>query len=276
MNASPGGAVWLGMRGAQWLAICGAVFIAALLWESLLGDLRRGFGTRMQYLTYVLGVALLASLALTAALPHSYWLRLVLQTAGWAAIVLAVIGTAFHYYYAVIRKPGGRRWLLYNLMYHAPLFAPLGLATAGATGLIVAASLAGNDVAPHVNPSRATAIVVAASLVGLMMQIAVLHYRGAYNNPLMYAPLVLPLGAVVGGIWIAAAASPMVSRVYVVGLWITFLTAFVGLGMHLRGLDRMMGGLYVALPNVLEGPPPVAPLLMALLALQGIIGVRLL
>jgi hypothetical protein len=38
----------------------------------------------------------------------------------------------------------------------------------------------------------------------------------------------------------------------------------------------MMGGLYVALPNVLEGPPSVAPLLFALSAAQGLVGATLL
>ena len=52
--------------------------------------------------------------------------------------------------------------------------------------------------------------------------------------------------------------------------WLTLLTGFVGLGMHLRGFDRQMAGLYVALFNWLQGPPAMAPALFAGLAAIGL------
>jgi len=54
-------------------------------------------------------------------------------------------------------------------------------------------------------------------------------------------------------------------------LWLTFLTGFVGLGMHLRGFDRQMAGLYVPLFNWLQGPPAFAPALFAGLAALGLV-----
>jgi hypothetical protein len=41
--------------------------------------------------------------------------------------------------------------------------------------------------------------------------------------------------------------------------------------MHLRGLDRQMGGLHVFLFNLLQGPPALAPAVYAALAVVGIL-----
>ena len=59
-------------------------------------------------------------------------------------------------------------------------------------------------------------------------------------------------------------------------LWLTFLIGFAGLGMHLRGLGRQMGGLYVFLFNLLEGPPAWAPALFTGFAAVGLVTVHLL
>ncbi|MGH7445807.1 MAG: hypothetical protein ACREKM_13065, partial [Longimicrobiales bacterium] len=273
---SAGGAVWLGMHGAQWLALCSALFTLALLTDAFLGHYRSGFEVRMQYAPFVLGPGLVAAFALALVAPGFGWTRPLLRVIGWATIGLAVIGVAFHYYYGIIEKPGGHRWLLHHLMYHAPLLAPLGLAVAGAMALIVEASLGGTTLLGIASPAHATLAVVVAALVGLMAQVAILHYRGAYNNPAMYAPLVVALGAAGIAIWRGAASSPVSIGAYESALWVVFLTGFAGWGWHLRGLDRMMGGMYVALPNVLEGPPAMAPLLFALLAAQGLVGENLL
>lgn len=274
MNA--GGDVWLGMHGAQWLALSSALFTLALLTDAFLGHYRSGFEVRMQYSPFVLGAGLLAAFAIALVAPGSSWTRPLLRITGWAAIGLAVTGVAFHYYYGIVEKPGGHRWLLHHLMYHAPLLAPLGLAVAGAMALIADASLGGTELLGIASPARATLVVVAAALIGLMAQVAILHYRGAYKNPAMYAPLVISIGAAGVALWRGAASSPASIRTYEIALWVVFLTGFSGWGWHLRGIDRMMGGLYVALPNVLEGPPSMAPLLFALVAAQGLVGEKLL
>ena len=108
------------------------------------------------------------------------------------------------------------------------------------------------------------------------MQATILHYRGAFNNPAMYAPLTAPLLAVVAGTWSAIAPNSMTLFALNVLLWLTFLVGFVGLGMHLRGYDRQMGGLYVFLFNLLEGPPAWAPALFAGFSAVGLIAVHLL
>jgi hypothetical protein len=74
----------------------------------------------------------------------------------------------------------------------------------------------------------------------------------------------------------ASAPSRAASLALAVLLWLTFLTGFVGLGMHLRGFGRQMGALYVTLFNWLEGPPAFAPALFAGFAAVGLIAVHLL
>jgi hypothetical protein len=53
------------------------------------------------------------------------------------------------------------------------------------------------------------------------------------------------------------------------------LPKLAGLGMHLRGLDRQMGGLYVWLFSLLEGPPAWAPALFTGFAAVGLIAIYL-
>jgi hypothetical protein len=271
-----GGSSWLGMLGAQWLSLSTALFTFALLSDAFLGHYRSGFAVRMQYSPFAVGLALAAALLLAMVSPHGDWTRVALRVAGWTAIALSIVGVGFHYYYGIVEKPGGYRWLLHHLMYHAPLLAPLGLTVAGAMALIADASLGGTAVLGLVSPAAATALVLAVALIGFMLQVAVYHYRGAFKNPAMYVPLVISVGAAVSAAWSVWSPSGAAARVYEVALWIVFLLGFFGWGWHLRGLDRMMGGLYVALPNILEGPPPTAPLLFSVLAAQGLLGEHLL
>ena len=50
---------------------------------------------------------------------------------------------------------------------------------------------------------------------------------------------------------------------------------FIGFGMHLRGLDRQMGGLYVAVFNLMQGPPQGAPGIFAASAGIGLVTIYL-
>lgn len=272
---NPGGSTWLGLLGAQWLMIWGTLLTLVLLMEAFLGHYRSGFTVRMQYSPFVVGLGLLGAFTCGIALPRAEVTRLAFRIAGWSAILLSAVGVGFHWYYGVVEKPGGVRWLLHHLMYHAPLFAPLGLAVAGGVALIAEASLGGHAVIGNLSPPRFSVILTAAALSGLMIQVAILHYRGAFKNPAMYAPLIVPLFALGAALWHLVWTGGS-GNAYVAALWLTLLLGFGGWGWHLRGLDRMMAGLYVSHPNLLEGPPPVAPLLFALVAAVGIVGARLL
>jgi hypothetical protein len=92
----------------------------------------------------------------------------------------------------------------------------------------------------------------------------------------MYGPIMAPLLTVFACTWMIIAPSSSALPVLAVLLWLTFLTGFIGLGMHLRGMGRQMGGLYVALFNWLEGPPPFAPAIFTILAAVGLVTIHLL
>jgi hypothetical protein len=127
-----------------------------------------------------------------------------------------------------------------------------------------------------INLRAALFVFVAIALVGAILQSGILHYRGAFNNPAMYAPLFAPPLAVVASLWMGFAPSRAASLALAALLWLTFLTGFVGLGMHLRGLGRQMGGLYVTVFNWLEGPPAFAPALFAGFSAVGLVAIYLL
>jgi hypothetical protein len=161
-------------------------------------------------------------------------------------------------------------------MYGAPQLAPLALACVGVLALITAEGLAGRTELAGVNVQVALFGFVAVALAGAILQAGILHYRGAFNNPAMYAPMTAPLLAVLASVWTAVAPGRGASLALAVLLWLTFITGFVGLGMHLRGFGRQMGGLYVTLFNWLEGPPAFAPALFAGFAAVGLVAVHLL
>ncbi len=67
----------------------------------------------------------------------------------------------------------------------------------------------------------------------------------------MYAPFLAPPFAVAAAAWLAIAPSAAVASAARVFLWLSLLTAFVGLAMHLRGIGRQMGGLRLWRINLL-------------------------
>ena len=261
----------LGLDAFRWVAIVTALLAVLVVVESWMGHYRSGFPLRSQYAPLVGGGALALSCLAAAAMPDIGWASRALRVTGWIAIALGVIGVGYHHYYGIVEKAGGYRWLLHYLMYGAPQLAPLALTTAGALGVAASYGLAGDGTPIGVEPSRILLGIVAISLAGAVAQSGILHYRGAFNTPLMYLPLVLPPVAAIGAAWLAfAPASGLASTVRVL-LWATFLIGFIGLGMHLRGIDRQMGGVHLFSFNVLQGPPPLAPGVFAALAAVGIL-----
>ncbi|MCA1605434.1 MAG: hypothetical protein LC775_08190, partial [Acidobacteria bacterium] len=199
-----------------------------------------------------------------------------LRGAAWVAVATGIVGFGFHHYYGITKKPGGYRWLLHYLMYGAPQLAPLALAVMGALSLIAARGMAGKTGIAGLSLRAALLIVIAVALAGATLQAGILHYRGAFNNAAMYAPMTAPLLAVISSLWLLVAPSPAALIALALLLWLTLLTGFIGLGMHLRGFERQMGGLYVSLFNLLEGPPAWAPALFAGFAAVGLVAVYLL
>jgi hypothetical protein len=270
------GTQFLGLYPFQWVALVTAALTLLLLADTLAGHYRSGFIFRSQYAPFVSGGLLIVSAVTASVAPHAGWTNVTLRAAGWLAVVTGLVGFGFHHYYGIVKKPGGYRWLLYYLMYGAPQLAPLALAGVGVLALIAAQGLADQLSFAGVSVRTALFGFVAVALVGAVLQTGILHYRGAFNNPAMYAPLTAPLLAAFASAWMTFAPNRVASLALAVLLWVTFLIGFIGLGMHLRGLGRLMGGLYVLTFNWLEGPPSFAPALFSGFAAVGFIAIHLL
>lgn len=265
----------LGLSGLQWVALVIAVLALFVTAEAWLGHLRTDFRFRVQYVALGIG-GLLAGAAVGALMwPGAGWMQTVLRAAGGVAAVGGLIGMLYHHWYGMTKQPAGYRLWLHHVMYGAPQLAPLALTVLGALAFVTAHALTGEPTLWGLPVWRVLLWIAAVGLGASVVQAGFLHYRGAFNTPLMYVPLVIPPLAVIGSIWMAAAPSAAASLPLRAALWLTFLTGFVGLGMHLRGLDRQMGGLHLALFNLLQGPPPVAPAVFAGLAAVGLAAIEL-
>ncbi|HEY0365971.1 MAG TPA: hypothetical protein VGC73_05835, partial [Pyrinomonadaceae bacterium] len=267
---------FIGLYPFQWLALITAALTLLITADALAGHYRSGFAFRSQYAPFVSGGLLIMAAVVAGVAPDVPWTNKALRAAGWLAVVTGAVGFGFHHYYGIAKKPGGYKWLLHYLMYGAPQLAPLALAASGVLALISAHGIAGETNFAGMNMRDTLSGFVAVALAGAILQAGILHYRGAFNNPAMYAPFAAPLVAVFASVLMIFTLSRTMSLVLAIMLWLTFLTGFVGLGMHLRGIGRQMGGLYVALFNWLEGPPAFAPALFAGLAAVGLVAIYLL
>ncbi len=193
------------------------------------------------------------------------------------AAATGVVGTGFHVW-NVARRPGGFNWQ--NMFYAAPLGAPAALALSGGLGFLAERV---RDTTPGTSPTilglaagRVVGAATGVGLLGTMAEAGLLHFRGAFQNPFMYAPVSIPP--------LAAAAMGMVvlgrsgqRRPWVrAWLWLTALMGWVGAGFHLRGIARQMGGWRNWTQNVLNGPPVPAPPSFTGLALAGLAALGLL
>jgi hypothetical protein len=121
---------------------------------------------------------------------------------------------------------------------------------------------------------RTMAVVTAGSAIVSGWETYTQHERGAFNDPLMWTPIVLtPPLIVAGGAAIvsekaARKALPLLSLV-------SIADGVLGFVYHLRGIGRMPGGWKQGQYNVVMGPPIFAPLLTCVVGVTGIITGRL-
>jgi hypothetical protein len=266
----------LGLGAFQWIALVAALLTLLVLVEAWIGHYRSGFPLRAQYAPFASGGLLIVATLATVIAPGAAWTQAALRTAGWIAVVTGLVGVGYHHYYGIAQKAGSYKWLLHYLMYGAPQLAPLALSTVGVLAVIAAHGAAGRTAVLGIGLRSALLATVAVALVGAIAQAGILHYRGAFNNPVMYAPLTVPVLAAMTSGWLSAAPAAAPQALGRALFVLTFLIGFLGLGMHLRGLDRQMGGLHVFLFNLLQGPPPLAPATFAGLAAIGLIATEML
>ncbi|NUO62672.1 MAG: hypothetical protein HOQ12_16325 [Gemmatimonadaceae bacterium] len=267
---------FLGWNGLRWLNALTAIMVLLVMVDAFIGHYRSGFAVRAQYTPFLSGGAILIAAVLAGIAPHEGWALQLLLVTGAGGVLTGIVGAGYHHYYGITSKPGGYGWLLHHLMHHAPPLAPFALSAVGALAVLVATGLRGSGAVLGVPLRTAALCVVAVTLAGAALQATLLHYRGAFNNPLMYAPLTTPVLSAAAVPWLILTRGRWALLSVTVLFEATFLIGFVGLGMHLRGFDRMMGGLRVALPNVLDGPAMTAPALFSGFAAAGLTALYLL
>jgi MYXO-CTERM domain-containing protein len=206
--------------------------------------------------------------------PAAHWLRDGVYV---AAALTGLVGTGFHIF-NVRRKPGGFSWQ--NLFYSAPIGAPAALVLSGGVGFLAERV---RDNPPGSAPTigglpagRVVAAATGAGLFGTVGEAGLLHFRGAYHDPFMFAPVTIP--PVAAALLAGVACGPAHAERPLTRWWLrlTALLGFVGTGFHAYGVSRNMGGWRNWRQNVLNGPPLPAPPSFIGLALAGLAALGLL
>ncbi len=219
-----------------------------------------------------------ATLSLVAGLAGALGVRApraLFNTAYGLAAASGLAGLCFHAY-NIGKRPGGFSWL--NLFYAAPIGAPMALALAGFFGrcaLKVDEAVGVRTALFGFPAGRLLAGAAAAGLAGTVGEAGLMHFRGAFHNPAMFLPVSLPpVAATLLG---ASAAAPQTvpRRPVRAWLWLTAGLGAAGVGFHVYGVSRNMGGWRNWSQNVLNGPPLPAPPSFAGLALVGLAALAL-
>jgi MYXO-CTERM domain-containing protein len=184
-----------------------------------------------------------------------------------AAVLVGGAGLGFHVW-NVAKRPGAITWN--NLFYGAPIGAPAALILAGAGGAAAAAlAVDGGQLGPvSLATGRPLAGVAALGLAGTAAEAGLLHFRGAYHNPAMWAPVTLPPLAALSLARDVIAGTPRTITTALLGA--TAALGLLGAGFHAWGVHRAMGGWRNWRQNLLAGPPIPAPPAFTGLALVGL------
>jgi hypothetical protein len=193
------------------------------------------------------------------------------------AVATGFIGTGFHLY-NIFKRPGGLSWL--NLFYAAPPGAPAALSLAGLLGLAAERMRRppadGRPKLIGLPAGRALAGLSAVGLAGTTAEAGLLHFRGAFHNPLMLLPVTAPPVAAL--LLAKAAAEGTLRPRSFTRAWLGFtvLLGVAGFGLHAFGVSRAMGGWRNWSQNLVDGPPLPAPPAFSVLALVGLLTLEML
>jgi hypothetical protein len=241
-----------------------ALLSLSVMADSALEHYRANFDNRAMYIApAVSGATLANSLQAERASASVYTL----------AAATGLVGAGFHLYNllkppSALRRTGGSfNWL--NLMYAAPLGAPLAIALAGALGLAAQRVQRGDAIA------RKIGAFTSVGLLGNAAEVGLLHFRGAFQNPFMYVPVTVPPLAAFALAATSARPTRGLRRLTRGLLRATAAIGLAGVGFHLYGVQRNMGGFRNWSQMLLQGPPVPAPPAFTGLALAGLGAVEL-
>lgn len=101
--------------------------------EALYSHYKNNFRYKAQWTPVIIAPLLMAAAALSIRNPRAA--RTLLPAMSALAIADGAVGFLYHAR-GVLRRPGGRKLMLYNILYGPPLFAPLLFAACGVVGLL--------------------------------------------------------------------------------------------------------------------------------------------
>jgi hypothetical protein len=245
--------------GAALIAAGAGLLGLAVLADSGLEHYRGSFHNKAMVLPLVAASLAIGATALARRRDEPRAVERLCDAAQAVAIGTGAAGLAFHAC-NVGKRPGGWSWG--NLFHAAPIGAPFALSLAGLLGRMAAR--------PRRTSGRAIAAVAAVGIAGSAAEAALLHLRGAYQNPAMVLPVTIPpVAATLLG---AAACAPRAGLVRAARGWlkVTAALGLVGSALHAYGISRRMGGWRNWSQNLLAGPPLPAPPAFTGLALAGL------
>jgi hypothetical protein len=265
-----------GYTGAQRLLNAAAATLAAgVVTDSTTEHYRAGFHNPAMFVGPLVSAAVLAATTRAALRPvdggalHTAILGM--------SVVTGFIGFGFHVA-NTSRRAGGWRTST-NLFYGAPAAAPLAATMAGMLGLVASRINRRSESSDSAIERREAVLVAglaALGLCGTAAEAGALHFRGAFQNPVMYVPVVVPPATAAA---LARATTTRSPRELGIARSLLHLMAWVGVagtGFHAWGVHRRMGGWRNWRQNVLAGPPLPAPPAFSGLALAGLAAVQLL
>ena len=258
------------LRAAQRLNRAAGVLAASVLADSAVEHYRGAFANKAM-VTPLVTASLSLAVSAHGNADHRPVPHRVRDGVYLLAALTGVVGTGFHVY-NIAKKPGGFSWQ--NLFYSAPIGAPAALSLSGAMGFLAERV---RDTRPGLSPDvlglnagRVVGVTTAAGLLGTVAEAGLLHFRGAFNNPAMYAPVAIPpvTAALLGTAALGRTGRPRPALRW--WLRVTAAMGYVGAAFHVRGVARQMGGWRNWSQNVLNGPPIPAPPSFTGLALAGL------
>jgi hypothetical protein len=257
-------------REAAWLAAAAGLLALSVLADSGVEHDRGGWRNPAMAAPLIASTATLAAAAAGLRGPSRDGRR------SWvygAAAGVGVIGLGFHVF-NLMKRPGRLNWL--NLFYAAPIGAPAALSLAGLLGLLAEAVRRGRVRIAGFATARVAAALAALGLAGTVAEAGLLHFRGAFQNPFMWAPVTLPPVSAALMARAALDSAPTGARP-LTRAWLG-LTAAVGLagaGFHVFGVHRAMGGWRNWRQNMIDGPPIPAPPAFTALSIAGLAALSL-